>query len=84
MTDVQRETHAIRESLAMAAPTHRPVGAGELFARILSDWGHIGERRLWRALRWCEANGTLVHVGTKCDVSEQSSGERKSGYMRRP
>lgn len=46
------ETHAIRDAVWEQLSFRFPIPAKQLFDRVESDWGEIGERRLWRALLW--------------------------------
>lgn len=56
------ETHAIREAL-VAATGRYPRSAMTLFAAVTDEWGPIGERRLWRAIKWLVDAGRLRVVG---------------------
>lgn len=56
------EKMAIVESLNSAL-TSRSRTAAELFARVRTEWGTVGERRLWRYLKALVDSGHAVRVG---------------------
>ncbi len=62
MTDVESETRALRESL-LSYVTKRPRSAVRLFQLLTDEWGSVGERRLWRCLRWLIDQGAVVVCG---------------------
>lgn len=58
------DTRTVRELIAEVAG-RIPVPPRVLFDRVRDEFGDdVGERRLWRALRWNVARGALIQVGT--------------------
>lgn len=55
----QSETHALREAVWEQLSFRFPIPARQVFARVESEWGEIGERRLWRALLWNQQHGKV-------------------------
>ena len=71
------ETYALREAVWEQLSFRFPVPAMTLFERIVDDWGDIGERRLWRALKW-----NLQRKRIERRIIDTDNGQM-SGYVRR-
>jgi len=55
------ETWALRDDMR-ARLTKRSQSGLQLFAQLRDDWGHLGERRMWRTVRWLVDRGFAVRV----------------------
>jgi hypothetical protein len=73
------ETHALRRSMLNYVTSH-PRSAGRIFTLLRAEWGEVGERRLWRVLRWLLAQGAIVRVGCRY----HSDGYVRGGVSRLP
>lgn len=76
------ESWSLRDALRDLIPEARrgnisdryPHRATDLFEALTSDWGSVGQRRLWRTLWWLLARGFVVRVGTAHNGSSYARG----------
>ncbi len=71
------ETAALRDAVWQQLSLRYPLMPHQLFERLRADWGSLGERRLWRALRW---NAQRERVAIKTIAVEDGT---LVGYVRR-
>lgn len=64
-TPVKAQTNDIRDLLLRSASRYEARSAVALFRAVQDDWGHICERRLWRAIGWLIERGKLQRTGTR-------------------
>ena len=78
MTRRSMETWGIRDAIRDSLSTRTPRTGPDLFDLVTDEWGHVDERRLWRALGW------LVHRGIAVRVNRPrvTSAYVERGYVR--
>lgn len=82
MTYQSTETWALRDALRDALSPRVPRTAPDLFRRVVNDWGHVDERRLWNYLSWLLQRGIAVRLAPPHYNQRQLAGETDLGYLR--
>ena len=54
----------------------RPRTAADAFGAVTEAFGRVGERRLWRALRWLIQRGEVIAIGRRHTGSTYAWGQR--------
>lgn len=58
------ETWALRDDMR-ALLTRRPQTGSAVFAQLRDNWGRLGERRMWRTIRWLVDRGFAIGLGQR-------------------